>query len=181
MAYVCVEVSCAPNGEEKYPVPTTLRMVRIFADAREAAQEFTQDQIIKAESEYSGQDIYYLLWKTDEPLNLDRVIVQDNTIHNCGMWLPESERIYNDVSDLEVELIPPQRIKQRAKQREMAQRNAAKERKRAGGKKKTSIVYGDTDQFDDDSEYVGSGRIGSAAGGNSVGRSASGAPWRKAW
>ena len=111
MALVCLEVSCAPNGEERYPVPTTVKIVRIFADAREAAKEFPDDRIHPAESEYGGQDVYFVLWKTDDPLNIDRCATQGNNISNCGMWLPQSERVYGNVTDLEVELIAPQRIR----------------------------------------------------------------------
>jgi hypothetical protein len=180
MVYAIVEVCCSPNGDEKYPVPTTLQLVRIFSDAREAMQEFPSDQVIKAESEYAGQDIYYLLWNTDEKMNLDRCIQADNVISNVGLWLPENERLYGDVTDLEVELIPPQRIKQRAKQRERAQQTASKERKRQGDGKKarTTINYGDEQT---DEEYQGSGRIGPPAGGTSVGRSIGGTPWKQRW
>ncbi len=134
MAYVCVEVSCSPNGDTRYPVPTTLKIVRIFASAEEATHEFPEDQAFKAESEFTGQDVYYLLWKTDEALNLDRNVVADNTISNVGGWLPDSDRMYTDVSDLAVELIPPARIKARAKERERAQKAAGiKHKKTAGG------------------------------------------------
>lgn len=122
MAYVVAEISCSPNGEERFPVPTTIRICRIFADAADAAAEFESDKLFKAESEFSGQDVYYVLWKLDTQLNLDRSIVQENVISNCGMWLPQNSRIYNEVADLEVEIVPPERVKQRAKQRAAAER-----------------------------------------------------------
>lgn len=153
MAYVVVEICCAPNGEHKYAVPTTLRIARIFADATEAAKEFAQDTYYKAESEYAGQDIYYVLWKLDEPLNLDRCIIQDNSISNCGMWLPDSERLYADVGDLEVELMPPERIKQRAKAKAQAEKAAlaAAQKSRRGNVK---IARGGDD---DGNENIGGG------------------------
>jgi hypothetical protein len=177
MACVCVEVCCSPNGEDKYAVPTTIKIVRIFADTREAAKEFSTDQAFKAESEFAGQDIYYLLWKTDEPLNIDRCIVGDNTISNVGMWLPDSDRIYSDVSDLEVELVPPQRVKARAKVRERAQRQATQERSKTR-KHNTKVDRGESG-FGHEDEGQSRSRLGSAAGGATIGRGRGGGMWNK--
>ena len=174
MACVCLEVCCSANGDDKYPVPTTIKIVRIFADEREAAREFPEDQAIKAESEFLGQDIYYLLWKTDEPLNIDRCIIGDNSISNVGMWLPDSERIYTDVSDMGVELVPPQRIKARAKARELAEKKKQKTKPR----RETVVEYEDGEERP---YYQTSSRIGSASGGNAIGRGTQGTPWRKAY
>lgn len=123
MAYVALEVCCSPQGNEKYPTPTTIRIAKIFANADDLTKNFSNDIIIRAESEYIGQDVYYLLWKLDEPLNIDRCTISENRISNCGMWLPDSERIYTE-SELEVELVPPEIIKQRARQKAAAERAA---------------------------------------------------------
>ena len=173
MAYVCVEVCCSPNGDERYPVPTTLRMVAIYANRKEALEK-CEDQAIKAQSEFAGQDIYYLLWKTDEPLNIDRNITQDNTISNVGSWLPDSERLYGVVSDLKVELVPPERIKQRAAQREKA--TATQEVK----KKVRSRPAPDEPFVTTDMPEYRPPRMSTGAGGTALGRTA-GAPWRQVY
>lgn len=116
MALVCLEISCAPTGDEKYPVPTTIRVARIFATRDEARHEFGDDMIYRPDPEYAGQDVYFCLWDTSEPLNIDRCRAQDNTLSNCGMWLPDTERVYG-ATDLEVELVPPERIRARKKQK----------------------------------------------------------------
>jgi len=137
MAYVVAEISCSPNGDERYPVPTTIRICRIFADAADAAAEFESDKLFKAESEFSGQDVYYVLWKLDTQLNLDRSIIQENIIANCGLWLPQNSRIYNEVADLEVEIVAPERVKQRAKQRAAAERTIRTAAAAGSGEKKS--------------------------------------------
>ncbi len=133
MAYLLVEIACSPVGTEKYPVPTTIRIARIYASADEAASEFPTDQIVPPPSEYRGQSLYYVLWKSDDPLNLDREATEgENIVSNCGMWLEMSKRPTGDVTDLSVELVPPERVKARAKQRALAQRAAGQEPRKSG-------------------------------------------------
>lgn len=123
MVWCIVEVSCAPYGETSYPVPTSFRMVKVLASRAEATTEWTGDKLYRAETdapEHTGQDVYYLLWNTSEPLNLDRHTVQDNSVSNVGSWLPETKRIESDVRDLHYELKPPRRVQMRAKDKREA-------------------------------------------------------------
>lgn len=154
MAYVVAEISCAPHGEEMYPVPSTFRICRIFANATEAEAEFGQDAIYKAPIEYSGQDVYYVLYKLDEPLNLDRCIQPANTINNCGMWLSSEQRIYGDVSDLNVELVPPERLRARAREKAAAAKMARHKQRttKSTSSKKVSYSNGNGGGGDDDDE-----------------------------
>ena len=184
MAYVCVEISCAPNGEEKYPVPTTLRIARIFADSKEAAKEFDQDLFYKAEPEVSGQDIYYLLWDTRKPLNLDRFRVHDNSISNCGMWLDDNERIFGDV-ELNVELIPPERIKVRNRAKAAAVRAEKKvdgkggDEKKPDRKPKAPAKDAYDDGYHSDEDGYNSQRGASAIAGAVYAKHGGGTPWKK--
>jgi len=183
MAYVCLEISCQPNGEEAYPVPTKIRIARIFSDAVEAAEEFPEDQIIKADTAYSGQDIYYVCWKTDEPLNIDRYLETDNCISNCGMWLPDEQRIFGNVCDLSVELVAPARLADRQRKRVAAQRAADAADARAHGRRANQhdLAYtGDRDGGDVSVHHVGP--LGPVTGGGTCGGVASkGSPWRQRW
>lgn len=137
MVLVCLEVSCSPTGEDKYPVPTTIRIARIFADAKDVAENFPSDKIIEADSAYVGQNVYYICWNTDEPLNIDRSTETDNVISNCGMWLPAASRVFGDVCGLEMELVAPARLAERQRKRAAAQRvaDAGEDKKGAGGKR----------------------------------------------
>jgi hypothetical protein len=159
MAYVCLEVKCSPTGEEKFPVPTTIRIARIFADAADAAKSFPSDQIIKADAAYAGQDVCYLLWKTDEPLNIDRCVETGNVISNCGMWLPADRRIYGETCDLSVELVPPARLIERQRQRAAAQRVAeateAHMQRKRGSSAKAHVENAPMLPENDDAAYSG--------------------------
>lgn len=142
-------------------MPTTIRIARIFADAADAAKSFPSDQIIKADAAYAGQDVYYLLWKTDEPLNIDRCVETGNVLSNCGMWLPADRRIYGETCDLGVELVPPARLADRQRQRAAAQRvaeatEAHMQRKRGGGGgAKASAVDNTTTEYGGESSSGG--------------------------
>lgn len=119
MVYVLVEVSCAPQGEGSYPVPTTFKLVRVFASRADANAEWNQgDTVHRAEAENAGQDVYYLVWNTSEPLNLDRHTTNTNNTSNCGMWLPDSKRVFSDTTDIHYELRPPARVIQKARKRQ---------------------------------------------------------------
>lgn len=124
MVWAVVEISCAPHGDARYSVPTTFRFCKFFASQAAAHREFEQDLLFEAEAEYAGQNVYYVLMNTAEPLNLDRTVVQDNSINNCGSWLPDSERVYGDVTDGALELVPSEKLKKRAKERANAARAA---------------------------------------------------------
>jgi hypothetical protein len=170
MAYVIAEISCAPNGQECYPVPTTFRICKVFGSGQDAAAEFDQDVLWPASDETKGQNVYYVLWKTDEPLNLDRCIQTDNKISNCGMWLSDDQRMYGDV-DLDTELVAPERLQERAKKRQAAARVALRQKqledaKKNGGKRSvTTIDYDrvDTISSGGETDTGGPARGGAAA------------------
>lgn len=126
MPLVCLEVSCAPNGTEKYPVPTTIRLARVFAGATDAAKHFDGDLLWAPDAEYAGQDVYYVLWDTSEPLNIDRTRNPENIVSNCGHWLSDEQRLYGN-TELEVEMVPPEKLRERERMRRAAERTAKKQ------------------------------------------------------
>uniref|UniRef100_A0A6C0IV10 Uncharacterized protein n=1 Tax=viral metagenome TaxID=1070528 RepID=A0A6C0IV10_9ZZZZ len=174
MAYVAVEVSCSPKGVEKYPVPTTIKIAKIFASVAEISREFAEDKIIKAESECTGQDVYYLLWKLDTPLNLDRCIQKDNIISNCGMWLPDSQRLYADGANLNVELVPDEKIQQRARERAAAEKAA--QRLKKGTRRNVDDYPSEEAEALGDYEHK---RRHVSSDGARFSRTNSGTPWNK--
>lgn len=165
MVYAVVEISCMPNGDESYPVPTKFRLCKIFGSVDEAKQTFTDDLFYAPDSEYVGQDIYYVLWNTDEELNLDRSIVRDNTLSNCGMWLDAEYRVWGDTADMEVTLQPSKRVRERSKKHT--------------GKNATKPHHTDTN--DSDNEYTSEQPLSRALSSTTHGASVrnSGAPWRR--
>lgn len=172
MALVCLEISCSPHGDDKYPVPTKIRVARVFADATQAAREFGDDMMYRADTEYAGQDVYFVLWNTSEELNLDRMRSADNTVSNCGMWLPDSARVYG-ITDLEVELVPPEKIKARTRKTAKAVREAAAAPVAEKPENPNDGYHSDEDG------YVGK-RARVAVAGGRYGRSKSGtATWNK--
>lgn len=175
--YAIVEVNCAPTGSESYPVPTTMRIARIFADGAEAAREFPEDKLIEPDAEYRGQDVYYVLWRMDEPLNLDRCIVKENTISNTGMWLPASERIFSNTTDLTtVKVAAPDRVKQRAQKKAAALKQAGA-RNTIGGEAAAAIA--DVHDPLHASRGIHSARGAAAIPGARYGRAGSGTPWNQ--
>ena len=162
-----LEISCAPTGEEKYPVPTTMRIARVFGTEAEAKAEFSEDQLHGAEGEYVGQNVYYLLWNTAEGLNLDREIVQDNAISFCGSWLPDSERI---IGSTDLELCSTEKLRERAQTKT----------KNTKPKKPVTVVADDGNCNDtSEMEHVSNTNTVKSTISNS--RAGKMAAWRNAW
>lgn len=121
-----LEVRCFPHPSDSYPIPTTMKLVKVFATEQEAIADgwATQDRVYNPPEEFAGQQVYQMIWNTDEPVNLDRHIQNTRKVSNVGEWLPESKQIWSDTSDIQLQPIPPERLKERARRREMAQKVA---------------------------------------------------------
>lgn len=174
MVYVVLEVSCMPNGDDKYPVPAKLRLCKAFANHDEAKQAFPEDLFYPPNSEYIGQDIYYVLWNTDEELNIDRSVVRENEPSNCGMWLDAEYRIWDDVSDMQVKLDAPQRVHERYSKKARHRSSAPPTTDATGGDRGND---GDVD--DDDAELAPPRRTAAGIIGGRYGRAGAGTPWNR--
>lgn len=173
MVYVLVEVSCAPQGDGSYPVPTTFKLVRVFASRADANADWNQGDIVhRAEAENSGQDVYYLVWNTNEALNLDRHTTNTNNTSNCGMWLPDSNRVFSDTTDIHYELRPPARVIENARKRKQVTSISTN---------KYQTARGDSQWFDDDNDDEGEHEYQNYRPSQHrpvYGRRGGGTPWR---
>lgn len=177
MAIVCLEVLCSGHGDDSYPVPTTIRIAQIFASYDQADEEFPEDVLKAPPTHVPGQDVYYVIWDTNEPLNIDRASDKNNVLSNCGSWLPDTERIFADV-DLEVEMVPPERMEARRRQRAAAKRalEAAEARDRGEAYNADDLNYvEDVNAYVDHTPDAPQQTIGATT------RPADGTLWKQRW
>jgi hypothetical protein len=97
MVFCIAEIRCAPGSQG--PIPTTIKIVKVFGTVSEMLASFPKD-LFHSDPDFKGQDVYQVMWDTDEALNLDRSIVRDNKISNTAMWLPESKKIYGETNTI---------------------------------------------------------------------------------
>lgn len=139
--WVLLEVKCAPHPADASPVPTTIDIVKLFGSEEEAMAWLVEpgDVIHRPDQEFQGQEVYQLVWNLDEPLNLDRSIDNSREVYEVGEWLPSEKRILADTIIKDWEILPPEKVAERAEKRKALYQKKLRE----AGKNGQGQVYDD--------------------------------------
>ncbi len=130
-----VQVSCVPHSEDYYPIPTRMEIVKLYTSKEEALIDWEHGDLVHNPPPHKqGQEVYQLLWDTEEPLKLDRYTSNNRKVPGVGQWLPAAKRILSDVTGVQLQPVPPQKLLERSRRRQAAERAAGVRRAATDGK-----------------------------------------------